>query len=92
MEHEKLIMFAKALSIALLLLALALPGWSLNQTQYLQTVPSPSGFPIVQKKQAASLAVDSRDWPGVIRAAHDLQADVTRVTGITPALTSQEQG
>jgi hypothetical protein len=36
--------------------------------------------------KAASLHVDQQDWPGVIRAARDLQGDIQRVSGAMPAL------
>jgi hypothetical protein len=38
----------------------------------------------MDKGAAAAIRVDASDWPGVLRAAHDLQADVDRVTGVTP--------
>jgi hypothetical protein len=41
---------------------------------------------MVEGKTAASIYVDAADWPGVARAAADLQADIARVTGITPTL------
>ena len=41
---------------------------------------------MVENGSAAALRVDAADWPGVQRAARDLQADVNRVTGVTPAL------
>ncbi|MGA9567128.1 MAG: glycosyl hydrolase 115 family protein [Candidatus Korobacteraceae bacterium] len=37
---------------------------------------------------ASSLYVDAADYPGVIRAAADLQGDIARVTGVTPAITN----
>ena len=45
----------------------------------------PGAFALAEKGSAAAIRVDAADWPGVQRAAHDLQADVNRVTGITPA-------
>src|SRR5262249_27756632 len=36
---------------------------------------------------AAVIQGDDEDWPGVVRAAKDLQTDVARVTGITPIIT-----
>ena len=47
---------------------------------------TPGAFPLVDRGAAATLWVDARDWPGVVRAAGDLQADVERVAGIRPAL------
>jgi hypothetical protein len=49
------------------------------------------GFPIVQSGRAATILVDSGDWPGVIRAANDLKADIARVTGIEAAVVSDEK-
>lgn len=42
-------------------------------------------FPLVAQS-TATLHVAEQDWPGVIRAAHDLQADIERVTGKKPPL------
>ena len=39
----------------------------------------------MENGSAAAIRVDGADWPGVQRAAHDLQADVQRVTGVKPA-------
>jgi hypothetical protein len=36
--------------------------------------------------------VDDADWPGVLRAAADLQADIRRVTGLMPALVRDAPG
>jgi hypothetical protein len=43
-------------------------------------------FPLEQNKQSAPIFLDQADWPGVLRAGADLQADVERVTGIKPTL------
>ena len=43
-------------------------------------------FPLEVNRQAAPLTLDPADWPGVLRAGADLQADVERVTGIKPAI------
>ena len=59
---------------------------AIGQSPYILTKPAAGAFPIVDNKTAAAIYVDSADWPGVARAAADLQADVARVTGITPAL------
>lgn len=45
-------------------------------------------LPLVQKGLAAPLFVDKADWPGVVRAAGDLQADIERVTAKRPAIKS----
>ena len=74
------------------LLAFLPHGFALGQARYVETVGQPGSFPIVLQGVAASLQVDTNDFAGVIRAAGDLQADVARVAGITPAMAHQESG
>jgi hypothetical protein len=63
---------------------------AIDQQQYVETVPSEGSLMLAQKGEMAVLYVDSNDWPGVVRAAGDLQSDVNRVTGQTPKLTQKE--
>jgi hypothetical protein len=58
--------------------------FAIGQPRYVESTRSAGAFPLAQGKTAASVYVDSSDWPGVVRAAGDLRADVTRVTGLTP--------
>ncbi len=67
-------------------------SFALGQVQYVEQVNRPGSFPIVQQGVAAKLYVDSNDFAGVIRAADDLQADIVRVTGLTPTITHNENG
>jgi len=60
---------------------------ALGQAQYVTDSPVADGFGIVQGNVAATLWVDANDFPGVVRAVHDLQSDVARVSGRAPALT-----
>src|ERR1700689_714543 len=60
--------------------------WALGGPRYVETSTQPGAFALVENGSAAALRVDAADWPGVQRAARDLQADVNRVTGVTPAL------
>ena len=81
-------------TIALLLVSLLVAPphcLAIGQVQYVENVREPASFSIVQDKIAATVCVDSNDWVGVIRAANDLQADVARVTGCTPAITHEEK-
>ena len=71
---------------AVLLLLLASRAGAIGQTRYVFDQPAAGAFPIVEARTAASIYVDSADWPGVARAAADLQADIERVTGIKPAI------
>jgi hypothetical protein len=45
-------------------------------------------FPLVLNRRAAPICVDHADEPGVLRAAGDLQADIERVTGIKPEIST----
>ncbi len=61
-------------------------AWALGQASYITPIAGRNSVVLMQGQQAAPIWVDSADWPGVIRAAGDLQADVRRVTGLTPSL------
>ncbi len=53
------------------------------------TGPNETGAVVlVTAGRAAPLELAANDWPGVLRAAGDLQADFQRVTGIKPDLTT----
>jgi hypothetical protein len=66
-------------------LAAAYPSLGLQQTIVTEK-PVTGAFPLVQNQAAASVLVSPNDYPGVGRAAADLQADVERVSGVRPAL------
>lgn len=53
--------------------------------------PAEGWLPLVQKRGVAPLYIDDADWPGVARAARDLQADFERVTGKRPVIGTPEQ-
>jgi hypothetical protein len=63
-------------------------AFALGQPRYIEDAARPGSFPLVRARSAASIFVDAADWPGVIRAASDLRADIARVTGLTPDLAS----
>jgi hypothetical protein len=60
---------------------------AVGQPSYVDTAERTGYTALVRARVAAPILVDEGDWPGVIRAARDLQADINRVTGITPAFT-----
>ena len=69
-------------------LALAAPrALAVGQTSLVQGSPAPGAFVLVENDRTSPIYVDTKDWPGVVRAARDLQADIARVTNRTPALT-----
>ena len=62
-------------------------AFAIGQAPYVEVTARAGSFPLVQTGETASLLVDSAsDWAGVVRAARDLQADINRVTGLTPSL------
>jgi hypothetical protein len=75
----------RAISASFLFLALLLclvgTSFALGQQKYVEFTPQAGGFAIAQGERLAAIHVDSADYPGVIRAANDLQADIGRVTG-----------
>jgi hypothetical protein len=69
----------------ILLLAILLFPLHLRAQSYVQFAPAPGKFPLVANRTAATLIVDPADWPGVIRAAKDLQSDIQKVSAVAPA-------
>ncbi|GAB3577551.1 hypothetical protein GCM10027345_15460 [Hymenobacter daeguensis] len=45
-------------------------------------------FPLAANGRTAPIYASASDWPGVLRAAKDLQADVQRVTKVEPAFST----
>ena len=64
--------------------------FAIGQDQYVDCTFSKGSFALAQKDYVAVIYVDSNDYPGVIRAANDLQADINRVTSHTPMVTHDE--
>ena len=87
-----LLLLARAVLFAVLsLLVFPQRALALGEARYVQDVASPGSFQIVAGGVASPIYVDSNDHAGVVRAIHDLQADVARVTGCTPAIASDEK-
>ncbi len=73
--------------ITVLLLAFfPLSAHGIGEKQIVQPVATDGCFALVNNGNAAGIQVDELDWPGVIRAAKDLQTDIARVSGITPRI------
>lgn len=53
---------------------------------------SPKAFPLVAKNLPTTLVVDAQDFPGVKRAAQNLQTDIENVTGKKAALLNTIEG
>jgi len=63
---------------------------TIGEDRYVDSAYHPGDFSIVTRKAAATLLVDSADFPGVVRAVNDLQADIERVTNRTAAIAHDE--
>src|SRR5579885_1531227 len=68
------------------LLAVPAGTYGLGQKRYVETTRHSGDFVLARPNGAAALYVDSGDYPGVIRAVGDLQADIARVASIKPAI------
>jgi hypothetical protein len=68
------------------LLLFPLRTLALGQPRYVETAPTSSNFPLVHQGSAAKLYVDATDYPGVVRAAHNLQTDIFRVSACNAQL------
>jgi len=71
--------------LGLVLIASPTVCLALGQPKYVETTPSSGGFTLVQAGSAAKIYVGNDDYPGVVRAAHDLQSDIQRVSGSAPS-------
>jgi hypothetical protein len=71
------------LSIVFLFNTLALSAAGLDPITIEKHVPG--SFGVINNGKVASISVSANDWPGAIRAAKDLQADIEKVSGITAA-------
>ncbi len=57
---------------------------AVSQARYVEASPQQGSFVLAQKDDVAVIYVDTQDYAGVVRAVKDLQADIARVTSITP--------
>jgi len=73
-------------AVALFLLPLAMAFAALGDRSLLAAADENKSLPLATARAVAPLFVAPEDWPGVVRAAGDLQADFERVTGRRPEL------
>jgi hypothetical protein len=81
-----------AILLTLVATAVAAPGAAAAGADdgYISFSATPGGFPLVAGGKAAPIVVSASDLPGVVRAVGDLQADIERVTGVKPAVATDE--
>ncbi len=72
--------------ILLLALTAAPVGAAIGEAKVVRFAAAAANMPLVAAGAAAPLYIEQGDWPGVRRAAADLQADIARVTGREPTL------
>ncbi len=75
----------KQILIFWLLLITTPMSFALGEKSWLTTSGS-NQFILTDKSSAASLITDENDFPGVLRAAKNLQSDIEKVTGKKPSL------
>lgn len=74
-----------AVSIATLLMCTTVHA-AIGDAAYVAFRPASGAVALYEQGTAAPLWLDNADFPGVLRAAEDLQADIERVTGKRPLL------
>ena len=89
MSHRSILIPALALLLALVAVR---PAHALGEEPYVSFSSTSGALTLVQKRAAAPLYADAKDWPGVLRAVRDLQADIERVTGVRPTVETATPG
>ncbi len=82
---------ARLIVVLLCALVCAAPTSAIGQERYVEFSATPNSLRLVSSHAAAPILVDSQDYPGVLRAARDFQADIRRVTKIQPTVIADEQ-
>jgi hypothetical protein len=67
------------------------PAGAVGESPFVSSHFTSGSFPLASNGVAASIYVDTNDFWGVARAAGDLQADVRRVTGLSPSIVHDEK-
>jgi hypothetical protein len=73
--------------VLVLALCFGTSAFALTTNSFISEQHSEGSLCLFAQGETASLCVDTNDWPGVIRAATDLQTDIGRVSRTVPALT-----
>jgi hypothetical protein len=81
---------AGAMGIAGLLLGASAARAAIGDVPIVQQSASHGALALANSGRVATLLASGNDWPGVLRAAADLQSDVERVTGTRPAFSTAQ--
>jgi hypothetical protein len=79
------------LGVAVFAAAMLLAHCVCAADDFVASTPGAGSFKVASEHFAAKIYVDANDFPGVVRAAGDLQADVGRVTGEMPVVVNDEK-
>ena len=63
---------------------LCLNAYGLGSGHFVAGTSSPGSFCLFDREKAATIFVDTNDWPGAVRVARDLHKDIERVSGTAP--------
>jgi len=74
------------LAVALAIALAPLRTYALGEPRYVSNHSAAGAVALAEGGHAIPLLVSDKDWPGVVRAAGDLSADIERVTGVRPGL------
>jgi len=64
---------------------------ALTTDDFVTGQPTPGGFCVFANGHTADIDVATNDWPGVLRAAADLQTDIHRVSGLAAKILNGRQ-
>jgi hypothetical protein len=84
MNTSKLIAMCSTVLATTLVFASA--AFALGQEQYVETTSHGHNFVIAKQTQCTAMYVDANDYPGVVRAVNDLQADLKKVAECNAAI------
>jgi hypothetical protein len=74
------------IAVALAVAMAPLQTYALGEPHYVSNHSAAGSISLVEGGHAIPLIVSDNDWPGVVRAAGDLSADIERVTGVRPGV------
>ncbi|NTE05378.1 glycosyl hydrolase [Agrobacterium tumefaciens] len=74
----------KKLILVMVMLGLTTIGMAAGADPFISKGYVKGSFALANKGIVAAILVSGNEWPGVVRAATDLQADIAKVTGLKP--------
>lgn len=74
----------KRFVLIVFLIGIRILGFAAGANPFVTKIYTSGSFPISKQGKVSSILVSKNDWPGVIRAAKNLQTDIEKVTGNKP--------